>query len=161
MVGTRPSFWPYEGWRIINGASGSYNVPDPTQLTGNFASTGLPAFGTPACQAALSGANPCIPIDPTTGQPFPGNVIPPGRFSNLAQVTTKLFPAANCVDPSCLGNYHLSVGLPNGTDQQTYKLDQVLGKYGRIFFRYTKVDYSLETASTTSIPVGLSRRTRR
>ena len=146
----------YEGWRIINGASGYYNVPDPTQLTGDFASTGLPAFGTPACQAALSGANPCIPIDPTTGQPFPGNVIPPGRFSNLAQVTTKLFPAPNCFDPSCLGNYHLSVGLPNDTDQQTYKLDQVLGKYGRIFFRYTKADYSLETASTTSIPAGLN-----
>ena len=46
--------------------------------------------------------------------------------------------------------------MPNDTDQQTYKLDQVLGKYGRIFFRYTKADYSLETASTTSIPAGLN-----
>ncbi len=146
----------YEGWRIINGATGYYNVPDPTQLSGNFSTSGLPAYGTPACTAALGSGNPCMPIDPTTGQPFPGNAIPSGRFSNLANVTAKLFPAPNCFDPSCLGNYHLVVGLPNDTDQQTYRIDQVLGKYGRVFGRYTKADYSLETASTTSIPAGLN-----
>ena len=146
----------YEGWRIINGATGYYNVPDPTQLSGNFSTSGLPAYGTSACTAALGSGNPCMPVDPTTSQPFLGNVIPSGRFSNLANVTAKLFPAPNCFDPSCLGNYHLSVGLPNNTDQQTYKLDQVLGKYGKIFFRYTMADYGLETASTTSIPAGLN-----
>lgn len=146
----------YEGWRIRNGTSSYYNVPDPAQLTGNFASSNLPAQGTTACTSALNGNNPCMPIDPTTGQPFPGNIIPSSRFSNLANVTAKLFPAPNCFTSDCLGNYHLGVTLPNDTDQQTYRLDQNIGKLGSVFFRYTKADYSLETASTTSIPAGLN-----
>jgi hypothetical protein len=144
----------YEGWRIINGTSNYYNVPDPAQVAGNFASSGLPAFGTPACTAALNSNNACMPIDPTTGQPFPGNVIPSSRFSRLANVTAKLFPAPNSTNP--LGNYHLNVNLPNDTDQQTYRLDQNLGKLGSVFFRYTKANYGLETASTVSIPAGLN-----
>jgi len=146
----------YEGWRIRNGTSSYSNVPDPTQLTGNFTSSDLPAFGSAACTSALNGNNPCMPIDPTTGQPFPGNIVPAGRFGNLANVTAKLFPAPNCFTSDCLGNYHLSVTLPNDTDQQTYRLDQNIGKFGSVFFRYTKANYSLETASTTSVPAGLN-----
>jgi hypothetical protein len=156
--GRNKTFWlaNYEGWRIINGTSSYSNVPNPQQLAGNFASSGLPAYGTAACASALGGANPCMPIDPLTGQPFPGNIIPSSRFSNLATVTTKLFPAPNCFNASCLGNYHLSVGLPNDTDQQTYRMDQNIGKFGSVFFRYTKAEYGLQTASTTSVPAGLN-----
>ncbi len=71
-------------------------------------------------------------------------------------MTAKLFPAQNCFGASCLGNFHLSTTLPNNTDQQTYRLDQNIGKFGSIFFRYTKADYLLDTASTTSIPAGLN-----
>jgi len=146
----------YEGWRIRNGTSSYSNVPDPTQITGNFASSNLPAYGSAACTSALNGNNPCMPIDPTTGQPFPGNIVPAGRFGNLANVTAKLFPAPNCFTSDCLDNYHLGVTLPNDTDQQTYRLDQNIGKFGSVFFRYTKANYSLETASTTSVPAGLN-----
>ena len=89
-----------------------------------------------------------------TGAPFPGNVIPANRFSRLATVTTKLFPALNSTDP--LGNYHLTTTLPNNTDQQTYRLDQNIGKWGSIFFRYTKANYDLQTVSTDSLPAGLN-----
>ena len=74
-----------------------------------------------------------MPIDPNTGLPFPGNVIPSSRFSRLAQVTQAggLFPAPNCLRGSGgAGNYLLRVGLPNTTDQQTYRGDQELGRYG-------------------------------
>ncbi len=158
--GRNKTFWlaNYEGWRIINGTSSYLNVPDTAQLSGNFSASGLPAYGSPACAAALAGGNPCMPIDPTTGQPFQGNVVPAGRFSRLANVTlnAKLFPAPNCFTSGCLANYHLNNGLPNNTDQQTYRLDQNMGRFGSIFARYTKANYGLQTVGSVSLPAGLN-----
>ena len=85
----------YEGWRIRNGTSTFSNIPSQAELGGDFSTSGLPAYGTPECDAALAGSNPCMPVDPATGLPFPGNMIPASRFSRLANVTTKLFPAQN------------------------------------------------------------------
>ncbi|AXC14950.1 Oar protein [Acidisarcina polymorpha] len=150
----------YEGWRIVNGSNNYANVPDPNQLTGNFAASGLPAFGSTACTAVLSSGNPCQPIDPNTGQPFPGNVIPAARFSRLAATTLAggLFPAPNC-DPAsgaCNGsnNFLLRESLPNTTDQQTYRGDQQLGRYGSVFFRWTHATYNNSSISNSSFPAG-------
>jgi hypothetical protein len=140
----------YEGWRIINGTSpNNVFVPDPTQLSGNFGASGLPAPGTLACRTALAGNNPCLPIDPLTGQPFPSNTIPSGRFSNLAKVTlgAPIFPTPTC--PGCAaGNFVLNANLPNSTNQQTYRMDQNLGKYGSIFGRYTRATYLNNSTGT-------------
>ena len=149
----------YEGWRIVNGSNAYSNVPDPTQLSGNFATSGLPAYGSADCTAALSTGNPCMPIDPTTGQPFPGNMIPASRFSRLAQtmVAGGLFPAPNCTagtSGGCVGNFLQRVNLPNTTNQQTYRGDQELGRYGTAFFRWTHATYDNASIGTTSVPAG-------
>ena len=144
----------YEGWRIRNGTSIFANLPTQAELGGDFSGLNLPAYGTDACAKNLNLGTFCEPVDPVTGAPFPGNVIPANRFSRLATVTTKLFPALNSTDP--LGNYHLTTTLPNNTDQQTYRLDQNIGKWGSIFFRYTKANYDLQTVSTDSLPAGLN-----
>jgi len=149
----------YEGWRIVNGSNNYTNVPDPNQLAGNFANSGLPAYGTPACAAALSSSNPCMPVDPLTGQPFPGNVISSTRFSRLAQVTEggNLFPAPNCLAGAaggCIANFLLRASLPNTTDQQTYRGDQELGRYGSVFFRWTHALYDNASVSNSSVPAG-------
>lgn len=147
----------YEGARIKAGTSPTNTfVPDPTQLSGNFASASLPAFGTAACSANLSSGNPCQPIDPTTGLPFPNNVIPADRFSNIAKVTlgANLFPAPNVAGVA--NGYVLRTVLANSTDQQTYRLDQNLKKYGSVFGRYTRAQYLNNTAGTTSTPYGLN-----
>jgi len=152
----------YEGWRIKNGTSSPNNyVPDPTQLSGNFAASGLPAFSPDKgskCQAAIALGNPCLPVDPITGQPFPGNIIPSGRFSRVAKVAlgANLFPAPNNTNTVGAGNFVLRTVLPNQTDQQTYKIDQNLGRYGSIFGRYTKADYTVTQAGTVSLPFGLN-----
>jgi hypothetical protein len=156
--GRDKTFWlaNYEGWRIRSGTSSYSNIPSQAELGGDFSTSALPAYGTPGCTDALAGQNPCMPVDPLTGAPFAGNRIPTTRFSRLANVTAKLFPDQNCFGAGCLGNFHLSTTLPNDTDQQTYRLDQNMGKFGSIFFRYTKAEYGLDTASTTSIPSGLN-----
>ncbi len=147
----------YEGARIRAGTSPTNTfVPDSTQLTGNFDASGLPAFGTAACNANLSSGNPCQPVDPLTGQPFPGNTIPTTRFSNLAKVTlgAGLFPDPNV--PGVPNGYVLRTVLSNSTDQQTYRLDQNLKKYGSIFGRYTRAQYLTNSAGTTSVPFGVN-----
>jgi hypothetical protein len=158
--GRNKTFWlaNYEGWRIKNGSNGFYNLPSAAELGGDFSATNFPAYGTSACSAALATGNPCQPIDPQTGAPFPGGIVPAGRFSRVAQVTlgAHLFPAPNCFTANCLGNYHLATALPTTTDQQTYRGDQSLGRVGNVFFRYTKAKYTLQNVGTVSLPAGLN-----
>ena len=144
----------YEGWRIRNGINqNTFNVPDPTQLSGDFSTSGLNPIG-PLCTP--SATQFCLPIDPETGAPFPGNVIPPNRFSRLANVAlnAKLFPAPNCI--GCPSNYRLITTLPNTTDQETYKLDQQLGRLGSVFFRYTTSKYANQNINgSVTVPFGV------
>jgi hypothetical protein len=134
----------YEGWRIRNGFSTGGITPDPSQLTGDFSTSNLPAYGSTACTAALALNNPCMPVDPTTGLPFPGNKIPSTRLSRLAQVTAgSYFPAPNANPASNGGNNLLLNGaFPLTSNQQTYRLDQNLGRWGSIFGRGTYASYS-------------------
>lgn len=146
----------YEGWRIILGTSSSnVFVPTPQQLLGNFGGSGLPAYGTPACTAVIT-VGGCQPIDPNTGQPFPQNTIPTSRFSKIANVAlaAKLFPAPNVAGTT--NGYSPSTSIPNSTNQQTYRLDQTLGKLGNVFGRYTKAAYITNQLGTDSIPFGLT-----
>lgn len=148
----------YEGWRIRNGINqGTFVVPDPAQLQGNFSNSGL----TPVTAGCVPGpAQFCMPIDPQTGQPFPNNQIPTSRFSRLANVAlaAPLFPAPNCTDCGPGLNYRLTTTLANTVDQQTYKLDQQLGRFGSLFFRYTTANYSNENINgSVSIPWGVGQ----
>ncbi len=147
----------YEGWRISLGTSPTnVNVPAVAQLSGNFATSGLPAYGTAACTTQLAAGNSCMPVDPATGNPFPGNVIPASRFSKIANVVNaaKLIPAPNCTTASCTGNFVLNNVFPNSTNQQTYRGDQSLGRLGSIFGRYTAAHYKNNSAGTQSSAFG-------
>jgi len=164
--GRNKTFWlaNYEGWRIRNGYVQNGIVPTTAELSGDFSATGLPAFdltpGSP-CQIALTNpgnALPCMPGDPETGAAFPGNVISTD-FSRLAQVAVDagVFPSPTpkCVaDPGACGgginNYQQQLTLPNDTNQQTYKVDQNMGRYGSVFFRYTRSDFSNQNPQNLS-----------
>src|SRR6266481_8145560 len=146
----------YEGWRIRNGINqDTFNVPDPAQLGGDFSASGL----TPVTAGCIPSATTfCMPVDPTTGAPFPGNIIPSSSFSRLAKVAigAGLFPAPNCLVAGCHGNYRLTTALPNTVDQQTYKLDQQLGRFGSMFFRYTTAQYENQNINNSvSLPFGI------
>jgi len=158
--GRNKTFWlaNYEGTRIRRGSVYKDRVPDPAQLGGNFSAANLPAFdltpGSP-CQLALQANQPCMPIDPQTGNPFPGNVIPTSRFSRLASVFTAsgLIPAPNCLTATCITTgqtYQKGVPIPTDISQQTYRLDQVLGRYGTFFGRFTKMHYTSASQGSLS-----------
>jgi hypothetical protein len=150
----------YEGTRISNGFTGFVNTPPPDELAGNFSGSGLPEPGTPACAAALVLNNPCNPENPATGQAFPNDTIPSTLWSRQAAVTlaANTFPAPNCSPAQCAGNnVLLSLNLPNRADQQTYRLDQDLGKFGKIFGRGTYASYkNTNLYNSDSVPYGLT-----
>jgi Carboxypeptidase regulatory-like domain/TonB dependent receptor len=147
--GRNKTFWlaNYEGWRVIQGVQQFANVPDPANLQGLFTTS---------------------VTDPTTGAPFAGctnggttyvSCIPQSRFSRLATVgiTAGFFPAPNCPDlTACQGfNYRLNGKLPSDTDQQTYRVDQQLGRFGTIFARGSYLSFNnISSFGTTSGPLG-------
>ncbi len=160
--GRNKTFWManYEGWRIINGINEQAALPNPAVLTGDFSAEPLNAYGTPACAADLAQTHNCLPVDPLTGLAFPGNKIPTGRInSRLAQAALsagfweKPNTGAVNVAPGIL-NFIKPVGLPLTTNQQTYRLDQTLGKLGNIFGRYTHSTYQNSSLGTASLVYG-------
>src|SRR5437764_3296426 len=154
----------YEGWRIRNGFDQStFTVPDPAQLNGDFSTSGLQLPSQAGGPCSPTGTSPCMPVDPLTGAAFPGNIIPSTRFSILAQQALGLngglnaIPAPNCI--GCAGpgfNYRLAVTLPQSTDQETYRLDQELGRLGKLFFRYTTAKYqNTNINGSVTLPYGI------
>lgn len=140
--GRNKTFWManYEGLRQSTGGNNGFaNVPDPNELAGKFS--------TPV-------------TDPNTGLSFPGgngfaSIIPSSRFSRLAKVTiaNNYIPAPNCTTTGCNGNYRqISVGKLT-SNQQSYRLDQDLGKLGKIFGRGTFDKYLQSGYGGASGPV--------
>jgi Carboxypeptidase regulatory-like domain/TonB dependent receptor-like, beta-barrel len=147
----------YEGWRINNGGIAYETVPNPAVLTGDFSAETyapgigglpggpLPAYGTPDCAVLLNNGYNCMPVDPTTGQPFSGNQVPSSAFTaRIGQVAIKNnYWAAPTVPNQPEGITNFVKGYPGQlrTNQQTYRGDQNLGKLGSVFGRFTKSDY--------------------
>jgi hypothetical protein len=148
----------YEGTRTRNGFNEFGDVPSPAELSGDFSASGLPAPGTTACAAALALDKPCMPVNPATGAAFPGNVIPTSSFSRLATVTlaNNIFPAPNCTPAECAGgNLRIVAALPTTANQQTYRLDQDLGRFGKMFGRGTYASFvNTSMPNSLSIPLG-------
>ena len=129
--GRNRTFWlaNYEGGRYRQVTDFFANLPTPEQLSGHFTS----------------------PVtDPLTGQPFPNNTIPQDRWSRLAKaaVSSHLWPTPNINLPQ--GNYRSTLPIPHDTNQQTYRMDQMLGKYGTIFGRGTIAKYVSQAANGTT-----------
>lgn len=148
----------YEGTRISSGFNTFANVPSPAQLAGDFSGTGYPEPGTPACAAALAQNNPCNPENPLTGQAFPNDQVPKNMWSRQSQVvlgaSPLIFPVPNCNPADCAGqNLLLQLNLPNTANQQTYRLDQDLGRFGKVFGRGTYATYQNTNLYNSSSPV--------
>jgi trimeric autotransporter adhesin len=105
------------------GQSISYNVgtvPSLQEAGGNFS------------QTLINGAVPTI-YDPTTGQPFPGNIIPSTRLNPVAEMLLfqlKLIPTTTL--SSSQNNYSFAAAVPSDTDNVSLRLNQNVGKNDRL-----------------------------
>ena len=153
----------YEGWRITNGIQEITTMPNPATLTGDFSAEQyqplpnlglpgglLPAYGTADCNKLIANGYNCMPVDPLTGAPFPGNKIPTARQTGnvgAVAVANGFWQAPTIANqPEGISNFFKATGFPLHQNQQTYRGDQNLGKFGSVFFRYTDANYTNQGA---------------
>ena len=101
-------------------------VPTEAERNGDFSGPRIEGCSQPA------------PIDPLTGQPFPGNRIPADRLSPGGQSFISLYPLPN-VTPgagSC-NNWVTSITSPIDYAQQSGRLDWTITDASRLMMRYT------------------------
>jgi hypothetical protein len=93
----RPNFTVnYQFMRSRNATNQSSQMPTSLERGGDFS------------QSILARAL----IDPTTGQPFPGNIIPQNRLSPQAQSLLRLYPEPNFAS----SQYNFQIPIKNTTD---------------------------------------------
>jgi len=113
-------FGNYEGTRIRQSITRTFTVPTADLRSGD-----------------LSGSSAPI-IDPLTGQPFPGNIIPADRIHPASIEIMSLFP-----QPNLPGDVQNLVGTPqfiSDGDQFTVRIDAELSESDSLFGRVTFSD---------------------
>ena len=160
--GRNKTFWManYEGWRMNNGARVQSVVPTAAELAGDFSATTypavtgapgglLPAYGTPTCTAVQSAGYDCLPVDPTTGLNDWGTQVPAAFQTariGLVAIANHFWKAPTVAGtPEGTTNFIQNIPGPLIMNQQTYRGDQNLGRYGSVFGRYTHAYYNNHT----------------
>jgi hypothetical protein len=128
-------FFNYEGSRQSTNANRSGLVPTRAMRQGDFSATGKTI------------------IDPTTGQPFAGNIIPSSRFSPRAQAFLPFFSDPDIDSVTGANNTFRSTGVPKDIDQYTIRVDTKLTENQTFFGRYTHSDdVSVRELQRTTTP---------
>ena len=73
--------------------------------------------------------------DPVSGQPFPGNVIPPSRLDKNGQALLNIFPAPNIVSPTQQFNYVFQSLVEHARNAETLRVDYAISSNTKIFWR--------------------------
>lgn len=87
-------------------------MPTLAQRTGDFSSLSAPIY------------------DPTTGQPFPGNVIPTSRVSAQAVALLALYPLPNFA--STRYNYQVPLTSSTHTDSMQLRMNKTIGRMNQV-----------------------------
>ncbi len=108
----------------IRGIVRSAFVPTAAEKQGDFSQSD------PACSP--------IPIDPLTGAPFPGNIIPADRLSEAGQLYLQLYPLPNASIAGSCTNWVEALAVPINWDQINARADWSITSNTRFMLRYTE-----------------------
>lgn len=114
-------FSSWESFRQRKSVTRTATVPDPRWLRGDFSTL------------------PTSIIDPATGRPFPGNIIPQDRMNPVGKALAAWYPAANL--PGTVRNYVNSPQDQYDTDQYSIKIDHRFSNAQSIYVRYSYFDF--------------------
>jgi len=103
--------------RNRNASSNAYTVPTSNELLGNFAGVMVPSAANSATLVPLT------LLDPTTGSPFPGNVIPTSRLNPAAATLAKYYPAPNFSNPNSVYNYQANLVSVSNQDNLNLRMN--------------------------------------
>jgi len=117
-------FASFEGIRENAGHTQGTTVPPLAFRNGDFSSLN---------PNPVSCTDPGAICDPTTGLPFPGNMIPTSRFDPAAKALLPLWP-----DPIPAGSdtFVSQPALPDSSYQTSIRFDRVFGTTDRLWARY-------------------------
>jgi hypothetical protein len=119
------TFWfaDYESRRVREGVTQVTNVPTQLERTGDFSRSSTPA------------------INPYTGQPFPGNVIPRAYMSPVGLAVAALYPQPN---RSAAGQNYVSSPVERDSEHHfDVRVDHRLATSNDLAVRYSLSDRSL------------------
>jgi len=118
-------FGDYEATRIHDSETFSSTVPTLKERTGDFSEGFLNAI-----------------TDPSTGKPYPSQMIPAPQISPVALKVAQVFPAPNLPSVSGLPNFVYNPVQTNSVNQFDIKVDHQLRQSTPIFgrFSYSKQD---------------------
>ncbi len=119
-------FLSYEKTKDSKSSVRSGFVPTAAERAGDFSG------------APLAGCTPQVPIDPLTGQPFPGNRIPADRLSPTGVAFASLYQLPNNTPSSGCSNYTAAVPAPVDWHQIHARLDWSVTDSTRLMVRYTQ-----------------------
>jgi hypothetical protein len=86
-------------------------------------------------------SSPQIIRDPTTGQPFPGNIIPPGRLSSNGVGIMNLYPEPTAGFQQGTANAIFSSDNPQDQRKDSIRLDYRLNNNNQIMFRFQRSNW--------------------
>lgn len=127
IVKDKMQFFFSEEWsKETRGITRSAFVPTAAERTGDFSG------------GVIEGCSE-MPVDPTTGEPFPGNKIPANQLSPAGLLVMKLYPLPNVTpqNGSC-NNWVTAVTTPINWRQENARVDYTLNNSSRILVRYTQ-----------------------
>jgi hypothetical protein len=130
------------------------NKDDKSSVRSGFVPTAAERAGD-FSGAPLAGCTPQRPVDPLTGQPFPGNVIPANRLNPAGVAFLKLYQLPNNTPSSGCNNFTSAVPAPVNWDQINARMDWTITSSTRLMVRYTKDSWTAQNTilwgdSTTS-----------
>lgn len=131
-------FADYQGYTLRKINEAFARVPELPFRNGDFSSL-------------LPGA---VVIDPQTGQPFPGNVIPSERFHPLGQALLNAVAPPNLPNDFPLGNYFVQQPQRVTTHEAGARVDHVFSGNDQLFVRFRMNNSDLFTADAMSRPDG-------
>jgi hypothetical protein len=132
-------FVDYEGNRHPGSSLVIATVPTMAMRQGNL--NGVPD-GTDAMGNPVVVGDPTAPpvIDPSTGNPFPGNQIPMGELNSVSQTLLNVYYPTVASLPqggSVVNDYRALVPLQNTTNGYDVRIDQYIGSRNQLFGRWS------------------------
>jgi hypothetical protein len=122
------------------------NKDDRTDVRSGFVPTAAERAGD-FSGPPLADCTPQLPIDPLTGQPFPGNVIPANRISPAGLALLELYQLPTNTPTSGCSNYVQAVPTPIAWNQINARLDWNISNSTRVMVRYTQDGWKAERTS--------------
>ncbi len=119
-------------------------VPTAKMRTGDFSELLDPSTGFFSTAQVI--------VDPTTGQPFSGNIIPPGRLSPNGMAIMKLYPEVTPGFRNGTQNSIFSSESPQDQRKDNIRIDYRLNAKNSVTYRYSKFNWTSVDAFRGTFP---------